>query len=122
MLETWLQVWLFKIVLLLCNVDALVGVAETLIQELETRFPTHGVMDAFGIVYPQYWLQVDCETSFPKHLAVIKILFALAKHNLLDRVETFVHEVYNASDLDSQQGMFKLTMKSNATACMAPPF
>jgi hypothetical protein len=48
------QVWLSKVVLLLCNVDALVGVAETLIERLETRFVTHGVMDAFGIVYPQY--------------------------------------------------------------------
>jgi hypothetical protein len=52
LLETWLQVWLFKVVLLLCNVDALVEVVKTLIQELEIRFPTHGVMDALGIVYP----------------------------------------------------------------------
>jgi hypothetical protein len=28
------------------------GIAETLIQELETRFPTHGFMDVLGIVYP----------------------------------------------------------------------
>jgi hypothetical protein len=52
LLETWLQVWLFKVVLLLCNVDALAGIIETLIQELEIRFLTHGVMDAFEIVYP----------------------------------------------------------------------
>jgi hypothetical protein len=37
-------------------VDVLVGVIKTLIQELETRFLAHGVMDALGIVYPQYWL------------------------------------------------------------------
>jgi hypothetical protein len=41
---------------------------------------------------------------------------------LLDGVETFVHEVLNANDLDDQQGMFKLMMKSNVTACMVPPF
>ncbi len=52
LLETWLQVWLFKVILLLCNVDALAEVVETLIQELETRFPTHGLMDALGIVNP----------------------------------------------------------------------
>ncbi len=40
----------------------------------------------------------------------------------LDGVKTFVHEVLNANDLDSQQGMFKLTMKLNVIACMAPPF
>jgi hypothetical protein len=52
LLETWLQVWLFKIVLLLCNVDAFTKVIKTLIQELEIRFPTHGVMDVLGIMYP----------------------------------------------------------------------
>jgi hypothetical protein len=40
----------------------------------------------------------------------------------LDGVETFVPEVLNVSDLDSQQGMFKLMMKLNVAACMAPPF
>jgi len=33
-----------------------------------------------------------------------------------------VPEVLNVSDLDSQQGMFKLMMKLNVAACMAPPF
>ncbi len=33
-----------------------------------------------------------------------------------------VGELLNASDLDCQQGMFKLTMKSNAATYMAPPF
>jgi hypothetical protein len=100
-LEAWLQVWLSKVVLLLCNVDALVGAVKTLIQELEIGFLAHGVMDALGIVYPQYWLQVDYETSFLKHLAMIKITFCSNKTQLLDGVETFVHEVLNANDLDS---------------------
>jgi hypothetical protein len=52
LLETWLQVRLFKIVLLLCNVDAFAKVIKTLIQELEIKFPTHGVMDVLGIMYP----------------------------------------------------------------------
>jgi len=29
---------------------------KALIQELETWFLAHGVMDAFGTMYPQYWL------------------------------------------------------------------
>jgi hypothetical protein len=53
-------------------VDALAGAAKTLVEELETKFPTHGVMYALGIVYPQYWLQAYCETFFTKHLVVIK--------------------------------------------------
>jgi hypothetical protein len=73
-----------------------------LIQELETRFPTHGVMDILGIVYPLYWLQLDCEASFPKHLEIIKTIFYFGKTQLLDGVETFVFEVFNTNDLDSQ--------------------
>jgi hypothetical protein len=40
----------------------------------------------------------------------------------LDGVKTFVPEILNANDLDSQQGMFKLMMKSNVAICMALPF
>jgi len=32
----------------------LIGVGEALIQELEIKFLAHGVMDAFGIGYPQH--------------------------------------------------------------------
>jgi hypothetical protein len=78
-LEAWLQVWLFKVVLLLCNVDVLAGVIKTLIQKLEIRFLAHGVTNVLGIVYPQYWLQENYETSFPKHLAIIKITFYFSK-------------------------------------------
>jgi len=45
-----LQVLFFKGNLIV--VDVLVGALETLIQELEIRFPTRGVMDILGIVYP----------------------------------------------------------------------
>jgi hypothetical protein len=41
-------------------------------QGLEIMFLTHGVMDALKIVYPQYWLRLDCEASFAKHLEVRK--------------------------------------------------
>ncbi len=37
-------------------------------------------------------------------------------------VETFVSKVLNANDLDNQQDMFKLKMKSTVAAFMAPPF
>jgi len=59
---------------------------------------------------------------FPKHLEVITTSFYFRKALLLDGVETFVSKVLNASDFDSQWGMFKLTMKLNATTCMAPSF
>jgi len=42
---------------------------------LDIRFSTYGVTDAFKIVYPQYWLWLDCEASFAKHLEVCKTTF-----------------------------------------------
>jgi hypothetical protein len=79
LLEAWLQVWFSKTILLLCNVDVLVRATKTLIQELETRFLTHGVMDVLGIMYPQHWLLANCETIYPKHLVVIKTTFYFNK-------------------------------------------
>ncbi len=32
----------------------LIGVGKALVEELEIRFLAHGVMYAFGIVYPKY--------------------------------------------------------------------
>ncbi len=29
--------------------------------KLEKHFPTQDVMDALGLVYPQYWLKPSCE-------------------------------------------------------------
>jgi len=59
---------------------------------------------------------------FVKHLQIIKTTFCLGKTNKVDDKNMMVGELLNANDLDCQQGMFKLTMKSNATTCMATPF
>jgi hypothetical protein len=40
----------------------------------------------------------------------------------VDDQDMMVGELFNANDLDFQQGMFKFTLKSNASTCMAPPF
>jgi hypothetical protein len=37
----------------------------------------HGILDAFDIIYLQYWLQ-DVKESFPKHHVVLKHQFASA--------------------------------------------
>jgi hypothetical protein len=46
----------------------------------------------------------------------------LGKTHKVDDQDMMVGELYNASNLDCHLGMFKLTMKSNAAACMALPF
>jgi hypothetical protein len=100
----------------------LIGVGEALVQELEIKFLAHGVMDALGIVYPQYWMWLECDATFFKHLQVIKSNFYLGKTHKVDDQDMMVGELLNVNDLDCQQGVFKYTMKSNAIACMAPPF
>jgi hypothetical protein len=77
-------------------------------------------MNALGIVYLQYRLQPNCEVSFSKHIHVIKTTFC--SRFWRDGEEIFMYKVLNVNDLDNQQSMFKLTMKSNLTACMVPPF
>jgi hypothetical protein len=46
--------------------------AKQLVHELSCRFPAHHLMEALGLVYPQYWLTEDCKENFDKHMLVIK--------------------------------------------------
>jgi hypothetical protein len=65
---------------------------------------------------------LECDATFSKHLQNIKSAFCLGKTHKVDDQDMIVGEFLNVSDLDYQQGMFKLTMKSNAVMCMTPPF
>ncbi len=60
--------------------------------------------------------------TFVKHLQVMKSAFYLNKTHKVDDQDMMVGELFNGGDLDYQQGMFKLIMKSNAAVCMAFPF
>jgi hypothetical protein len=55
----------------------LIGARETLVRKLEISFPTHGVMDAFGIMYPQYNRNVMQHLS--NTFKLLNQLFAWAK-------------------------------------------
>ena len=59
--------------------DHVAEAAENPIGELQERFPASSLMDAFGFVYPQYWLQPNAEGDFVKHLAVIKEHYGMPK-------------------------------------------
>jgi hypothetical protein len=61
------------------------------------------------------------QTSFAKHLEVIKIIYIMAKPiGKIDDHDIVIFNLLNVSDLDCQQGMFKLTMKLNTITYMAP--
>jgi hypothetical protein len=40
------------------------SITKNFIFELGNCFPFHELMDALGVVYPQYWLGLELETSF----------------------------------------------------------
>jgi hypothetical protein len=50
------------------------GAAKKLVQELGSRFPAHQLMEALGMVYPQYWCVEDCRTNFERHIQVVKLV------------------------------------------------
>jgi hypothetical protein len=53
--------------------------ARQIISELEKRFPTVELMDALGVVYPQYWVSPSAVDTFLQHLDVLKRWFGVPK-------------------------------------------
>jgi hypothetical protein len=51
-----LGLWYVLCIFIVCCV---VGVVDSLTKELTNQFPTSYLMDVMGVIYPQYWLQVD---------------------------------------------------------------
>jgi hypothetical protein len=71
------------------------------LMELEIKFPTHGVMNVLGIVYPQYWLQLDYDASFPNHLQVFKVVFYYGKTVCkVDKQKVQMQQLLNVTNLD----------------------
>jgi hypothetical protein len=50
-----------------------------LVLELEWRFLDHKLMNVLGIIHPQYWLELDCESTFVDYFALIKHHFVPPK-------------------------------------------
>jgi len=100
--------------------------AEMLMQELENRFPSSDILTAFGILYPQYWLQEGAEEAFPKHLQVLKRQYCGTReqraHGARELPKLTCGELLSSSALDIQQSLFKVTMKAQAKGCVLPPF
>jgi hypothetical protein len=100
--------------------------AEMLMQELENRFPSSDILSAFGILYPQYWLQDDAEEAYPKHLQVLKRQYCGTRsqgaHGPRELPTLTCGELLSSSALSIQQSLFKVIMKAQAKGCMLPPF
>jgi hypothetical protein len=114
----------------LIQLSCCVGAAQKLITEVQGRFPSSTVMDAFGFVYPQYWLLLEAHENFERHLSVIKEHYghwkpydnktSKRKQPLapLGDEEKGVPPVLLIDLLDEQTLMFKIAMKGNCHSAM----
>jgi hypothetical protein len=74
-----------------------------------------------GIVYPQYWLQVDADMTFPWHLEVLMNFYGSECTYGIQtncKFASVVLAIISCWDLDAQQGLFKLTMKLDVSQMM----
>lgn len=55
------------------------GIAQGLIENLQSHFLPHEVMIAMGVVYPQFWATngKEVEENFHNHLAILKPTFCV---------------------------------------------
>jgi hypothetical protein len=92
--------------------------AQKLIDESKARFPSVAVMDALGVVYPQYWLQGDAEVSFRKHLTVLQDFYCEPKYVGTGSAMQLVPPILDRFKLEVEQPLFKVAMLNNAKATM----
>ncbi len=90
-----------------------------LIKKLLRRFPTHDLMNATKIIYPQYWEPTNVEVTFVGHLAVLKTKFCHPKSKSLNA--TLVVGLLDGALLDQQASFFIITMKNNSHGALHLP-
>ncbi|KAG0595346.1 hypothetical protein M758_UG159400 [Ceratodon purpureus] len=97
--------------------------AAQLVYELRTRFPNHSVLDALGMVYPQYWGQGrQVPKSFQAHLDVLTDFYCEPKEVQDGDKTRLVPPLLDRWKLQNQQSMFKTAMMSNSERACEPPF
>lgn len=98
------------------------GAAKMLIEELDAHFPSQHVMNAFGILYPQYWCMPDAEDMFDNHLRTLMDAYGHGKILGSGDKKLLITPVINRDALISQRALFKICMKSNSQSAMLPPY
>jgi hypothetical protein len=73
-------------------------------------------MNALGVIYPQYWLQLDCESTFAIHLNMIEQHYCTPKQ--LDAFNSWVYESLSRETLDIQSSFFKTTKQTQTSKAM----
>jgi hypothetical protein len=79
-------------------------------------------MDAFGIIYPQYWQDKDCDTNFDRHLKILKAHYGYpCPFRTVQNPDGMSDPVLLFAYLDMQASLFRLIMKENAHSMMKKP-
>jgi len=79
-------------------------------------------MEVLRVVFPHYWMTVNYDKSFKKHINVIKVQYYYPKK--IGPNQTLVPKVlfFCFGSLDLHMSFFKLTMKNNVASTMGPPY
>ncbi|MCO5598189.1 hypothetical protein L7F22_052281 [Adiantum nelumboides] len=83
--------------------------ANFLVQEINDRFPSHDLIEAFSIIYPQFWYSLTCEVDFLRHLKTLQASYCTQR----DVDGCFYGPILDAEKLDSQSSFFIATMKAH---------
>jgi len=59
--------------------DQCISITKGLITKLDRRFLAQDLMNAIGIIYLQYWLQLEVVSMFLDHLQILKTHYCHAK-------------------------------------------
>jgi hypothetical protein len=79
-------------------------------------------MDALGVIYPQYWLEDNCEANFEKHLQIIKEYYGQVRpFSIATYPQGSIDPILSLAKLDIQTTLFKQCMQENAHKMMKKP-
>jgi hypothetical protein len=88
--------------------------AEIVIAELNVIFPDVDLLNALGVIFPQYWMDPNCHELFPLHLEILTDFFSAPKTSQGEGGQSRVNEPLNKRELLLQMPLFKSTMISNS--------
>ncbi len=91
----------------------------SLIVEFHSHFLVQELFNATMVIYPQYWLLLEVEVTFPKHLAIIQVYFEHQKVKL-GTFGNFVWPILNLIFFNQWSSFPKLTMYDNCWVTMVP--
>jgi hypothetical protein len=91
--EVWVEIFTF--VKKQCSFIAI-----GLIVELENQFPAQQLLNVIGVIYLQYWLVLEVDTTFPRHMALLQTHYGHLKN--LGTFGMFVGLLLNLQILDQQ--------------------